>query len=103
MPVAEVKACSASPVGLSQPQPLIERVTTRRDKPTTCAPFPWSAYNGGDVLTDATHTSGPTRLTSRPQRSLKYFGLAGGETQCELAKSQRDSVPTAFLDLLGHH
>ena len=55
--------------------------------PTPCAPFPWSAAGEGDVLIDASQASGPTRLTSRPRRSL---GLSHhpviGQTDLQLGK-----------------
>jgi hypothetical protein len=40
MPVAEVKAFSASPVGLSQPTPLIERTVSRSKQVDYVRPVP---------------------------------------------------------------
>ena len=72
----EVKACSAS----QSPKPtpaLIERTLSRSRQadPETKSrlpvrPVPLGRRQGGDVLTDPTRASGPTRFASRPRRSL---------------------------------
>ena len=60
MPVAEVKAFSASPVGLSQPTPLIERTVSRSKQVDYVRPVP---------LGRRTRGVGRVRVAVRPRPS----------------------------------
>ena len=81
------KAGSASPVGLSQPQPRQSRCRQGRDKSATCAPFPSSAYNGR-CRADRPHSSvGADPVCESAPTITQIFGLAGGAIWCTVERA----------------